>query len=224
LMMAASAGYEASVKLLLRRGATLDACDKRGWTAVTHAAFNGWDTCLQMLGEKGASLDVRDFLGTTPAMRAALAGHGACLQQLAAHGADMCLKDNLGMEASVHARRNGHKSCARFLEKLGKEATLVRSPGATHAACIGYTGSECSKPRNPTLLPRSGRRIRRLGGSTGTTAKAYLPGFGDEGGHVCDTKLGQRQPHRHSRQLSLNGPYAPATATSPSSDFLQPLP
>jgi len=219
LMMAASAGHEACVKFLLRRDTALNACDKRGWTAVTHAAFNGRNSCLQMLAERGANLDVRDFLGTTPAMRAALAGHVACLQQLAAHGADLCLKDSLGMEALVHARRNGHKACVCLLEEMAGQVMPVRSSVSTRAGSIVCPDFEAIELGNPTLLPQSGQRIRRLGSTKHPLAKAHLSGFSDEDNRTHSWRGQQQQRCSGSKQSSVSSPYASVLASCSSGDY-----
>jgi len=174
LMLVAGAGHEACLRLLLRRGASLDIQDLVGWTAATHAAFNGQDQSIRLLGAGGAELDVRDFLGTTPAMRAALGGHGACLKQLAAGGADLGLRDNLGIAAAEHARRSGHTDCAKLLGKLGREAPRFQRRLTSSTRETVLSDREFVDFA-PTLLSNPQGSARRLGSQATITLDKPAP-------------------------------------------------
>uniref|UniRef100_A0A7S2M0P8 Uncharacterized protein n=1 Tax=Zooxanthella nutricula TaxID=1333877 RepID=A0A7S2M0P8_9DINO len=163
LMVAAAAGQENNVGLLLRWGANAEARDHRGWTACMHAAFRGQVLCLRRLAGGGVDLDARDFLGTTPAMRAALSGHCACLQELADRGADLSLTDHLGLEAASHAHRSGQEACERLLEAFA--CKVVGPAGSTpskrrHRSRRQTGEAVVRSARLPTVLDK--RRVRSL--------------------------------------------------------------
>jgi ankyrin repeat protein len=55
-----------SIRLLLERGADVNAADGNGRTALHGAAQKGYDRIVAFLAERGASLDVKDRRGLTP--------------------------------------------------------------------------------------------------------------------------------------------------------------
>ena len=56
-----------AVRLLIERGADVNAANSRGMTAMHYAARSGNDQAIQLLAERGARLDATDRLGRTPA-------------------------------------------------------------------------------------------------------------------------------------------------------------
>ena len=63
-------GFEPSVRLLLERGASVNAQDVEGCTPLHHAVTHQGLEFTQLLLEKGAKIDVRDEEGCTPLIRA----------------------------------------------------------------------------------------------------------------------------------------------------------
>jgi ankyrin repeat protein len=78
----AMAGEPEMVRLLLARGAGVDACDRSKRTALHYAAQVGADECVALLLEAGAKRDVRDKRGATPADLAKEAGHDEVVKAL----------------------------------------------------------------------------------------------------------------------------------------------
>lgn len=80
LMLAAGAGTDTSrsrspeeravaietVKLLVERGADVNAAGQFGWTAMHAAAYQGLNDVIEFLAAKGAGLDTKDGFGQTP--------------------------------------------------------------------------------------------------------------------------------------------------------------
>ena len=63
------------VKLLLTRGATINAVDRDGCTALHRAATHGRSEIIKLLLESGATIDAIDKYGRTALHRAATNGH-----------------------------------------------------------------------------------------------------------------------------------------------------
>jgi hypothetical protein len=66
LWQAAENGHEAFVRLLLDKGASIDAKDSDGWTPLSRAAGNGHEAVVRLLLDKGASIDAKGLDGRTP--------------------------------------------------------------------------------------------------------------------------------------------------------------
>jgi hypothetical protein len=75
LIMAASGGHTDVVRLLLAKGADVNAKKYRGQTALMEAAENGHTDIVKILLDKGADVNVRDGYGHTAISRAASGGH-----------------------------------------------------------------------------------------------------------------------------------------------------
>ena len=65
----AANGHEAVVKLLLEKGAELEAKDSDGRTPLRRAAENGHEAVVKLLLEKDAELEAKDSFGRTPLWR-----------------------------------------------------------------------------------------------------------------------------------------------------------
>ena len=88
LWLAAEQGHEAVVKLLLEKGAELEAKDEGGGgTPLGRAAEQGHEAVVKLLLEKGAELEAKDEDGGgTPLGRAAGQGHEAVVKLLLEKG------------------------------------------------------------------------------------------------------------------------------------------
>ena len=62
-MAAAHGGQPEIVKLLIEKGAEINAKDKSGWTALMLAARGGYPEIVKMLIEKGADFRITDKHG-----------------------------------------------------------------------------------------------------------------------------------------------------------------
>jgi ankyrin repeat protein len=58
------------VKLLLEKGAELEAKDSSGWTALSYAARYGNEAVVKLLLEIGAELEAKSSSGQTPLLYA----------------------------------------------------------------------------------------------------------------------------------------------------------
>jgi ankyrin repeat protein len=77
ILLAASQNCVDTVRLLLDKGADVNAKDHDGWTPLIKAASGGLTDLARLLLERGADMDVVDKLERTASMYAALPGHEA---------------------------------------------------------------------------------------------------------------------------------------------------
>jgi ankyrin repeat protein len=75
ILVAASHNCVDTVKLLLDKGADINAKDHDGWTPLIKAASGGLTDLARLLLEREADMDVVDKLERTASMYAALPGH-----------------------------------------------------------------------------------------------------------------------------------------------------
>jgi len=85
LIAAAYGGQEATVRMLLQRGASVSLQDSFGSTALTHAAANGHTTIVQALLDAKADASLQATNGITALMMAEHQKHPATAQLLRQH-------------------------------------------------------------------------------------------------------------------------------------------
>lgn len=86
-MAAAEAGRLEAAKLLLDRGADINARNLNGQTALMHASFNGYPEMVQLLLEKGADVNATAESGATAWDHASSVGQVRIVEILEAYGA-----------------------------------------------------------------------------------------------------------------------------------------
>src|ERR1700733_3963544 len=125
LPKAAANGHVAVVKLLLEKGAKLEAKDERnGLTPLLWAAANGHEAVVKLLLEKGAELETKSDKdnGQTPLFYAAANGREAVVKLLLEKGAKLEAKDkDNGQTPLFHAAANGHVVVVKLLVEKGAE-------------------------------------------------------------------------------------------------------
>jgi len=104
LHWASRAGSLACVKMLLKRGAPVDARNKARRTPLQLAAERGRVDAVKLLVDGGADLDTQDRKGRTPLHRATYEGHGETAEALLAAGADGTMLNKNGKNAFEIAR------------------------------------------------------------------------------------------------------------------------
>ncbi|RMZ79078.1 hypothetical protein DV737_g3580, partial [Chaetothyriales sp. CBS 132003] len=141
LLLAARNGHEAVVKLLLEKGADLEARDEDSETPLLQAAWTGHEAVIKLLLEKGADLEARDRRDRTPLLQAALAGHEAVVKPLLEKGADLEARDRRDRTPLLLASRNGHEAVVKLLLEKGTDLEARDEDGETPllwAAREGY--------------------------------------------------------------------------------------
>ncbi len=101
-LMATAASTEAPIeigKLLLEKGAKVNAKDWLGWTALMYASYYGQTELAKLLMNKGAEVNAKSNTGWTPLMYAAYTGQIAIGKLLIENGADVNAKTREGQTA-----------------------------------------------------------------------------------------------------------------------------
>jgi hypothetical protein len=94
--LAAWRGHEAVVRLLLDRGADVDAKDEYGWTALRKVAVRGREAVVQQLLDRGADVNARTNERRTALRKMTEKRHEAVVQLLLDLGADINARDKYG--------------------------------------------------------------------------------------------------------------------------------
>uniref|UniRef100_A0A452IE50 Ankyrin repeat domain-containing protein 17 n=1 Tax=Gopherus agassizii TaxID=38772 RepID=A0A452IE50_9SAUR len=119
LMEAASGGYAEVGRVLLDKGADVNAppVPSSRDTALTIAADKGHYKFCELLISRGGHIDVRNKKGNTPLWLAANGGHLDVVQLLVQAGADVDAADNRKITPLMAAFRKGHVKVVRYLVK-----------------------------------------------------------------------------------------------------------
>lgn len=104
LMFAAKSSGSATIDLLLKRGAKLEARAWGGSTVLMQTAAGERVDMLEILLKRGADLDAQDDAGLTPLMYAIQAHRPEMVKALLAHKPQLELKDRKGRNALEFAR------------------------------------------------------------------------------------------------------------------------
>jgi ankyrin repeat protein len=119
------------VKLLLEKGAELEAKTTYGQTPLSRAAGNGHEAVVKLLLEKGAELETKDKNGWTPLSCAAKNGHEAVVKLLLEIGAELEAVDNDGQTPLSWAAKNGYEAVVKLLLEKGAELEAKNKYGQT---------------------------------------------------------------------------------------------
>jgi ankyrin repeat protein len=136
LVLAAAAGNLNIVKLLLDRGAAVDATDLNGNTALMMASSTGNLQCVKLLLHKGANPNAQTtqkWGGMTPLMFAAHRGNAQVVLELINRGANVNLGDNDGFTPLMRAASESQVEVAKTLLSHGanvnaRDNRLGRTP------------------------------------------------------------------------------------------------
>ncbi|KAH7113154.1 hypothetical protein B0J13DRAFT_515595 [Dactylonectria estremocensis] len=133
LMVASYCGHEAVVKLLLEKGADVQAKDRYyGGTPLWWAAQNGHEAAVvKLLLENGADVEAKDRFGQTSLSWAAAKGRKAVVKLLLEKGADVQAKDKEGRTPLWRAAGKGHEAVVKLLLEKGADVEAKDKEGRT---------------------------------------------------------------------------------------------
>jgi ankyrin repeat protein len=120
LMVAAEKGRLEVMKLLLNKGAAIDAATVFGETPLSRAAGAGQFEAVKLLLDNGAVVDSKDCLSSTPLVSAAQNGHYEVVKLLLEKGAKPKGSMMIMILLSI-AEKNGHKDIVELLKKEGND-------------------------------------------------------------------------------------------------------
>jgi ankyrin repeat protein len=143
-MVSASTGDVDTLKLLLKRGAKLEAVNTNGFTAFLIAAEAGKVEAARRLLDQGAKFDVTANSGFRPLIIASRNGHLEMVKFLLERGAKLDARDKVGFTALHEAADRGHAEVAEFLINRGAEADTRCYLGGTplHNTANGFFTNE----------------------------------------------------------------------------------
>lgn len=122
-------------KLLLERGADIEAKDRLGMRPIYYASFYGLVKTVNLLVESGADIRAKDYIGRTPLSYTAERGHNSVVQLLLSKSrdnpdpADCCCRNILH-----YACKEGHDEIVKFLIQRGQD-----KPSLDQRDCWGST-------------------------------------------------------------------------------------
>jgi uncharacterized protein len=128
LMVACQWGRSEVVKLLLHKGAAVEAREtSSGANVLMYACLSGHFDLVRLVVEKGASVDSTDNSGRTALMTAASIGKASIVELLLNKGADVNAEDKLGDTALDFAVARGYSEVAELLLSEGATGKGLRS-------------------------------------------------------------------------------------------------
>lgn len=184
LLEAAAAGHVERIQDLLASGASVEARDTIGRTALILAASEGHVEAVKVLLEKGSDVNAANQYGATALQFAVtnskaevvaiLIDHGAGLtlrgrpalfaasspevaKVFLDHGVDVNIRDSTGTTALMFAAGTGRHDVARFLIERGADVNAVTRKGES-ALSIASTGPFGADRQMMKLLKNAGAR------------------------------------------------------------------
>ncbi|KAK8016092.1 NB-ARC and ankyrin domain protein [Apiospora rasikravindrae] len=131
LLYAADKGHVDIAKLLIERGADVDAAGSSGWTPLTLALDRGHIDMARLLIERGADVNTTGSSGRTPLTRALDGGHADVARLLIERGADVNSAGSFGRTPLTRASDRGHIDVTRLLIERGADVNAADSSGWT---------------------------------------------------------------------------------------------
>jgi type II secretory pathway predicted ATPase ExeA len=119
------------VRAALAAGASPDATDRTGLTALMLAVIHGDPTIVGALLDAGASVDARNNAGQTALIMAAINNNRAVARTLLARGADVNARTSSGWTALMYAAWKGQPEMTRLLLDHGADPSLRDGSGWT---------------------------------------------------------------------------------------------
>ncbi|KAL6808319.1 ankyrin repeat-containing domain protein [Trichoderma sp. SZMC 28015] len=143
LIIASYYGHHAVVKLLVEKGADIEAKDyEHSRTALSWAAWYSHEVTIKLLVKKGADIDAKDKFGLTPLSWAALNGDEAITKLLVEMGADIKATDRNTRTPLSWAASKGHEAIARLLIEKGADTEAKDRAGWTPLLFAAECGQE----------------------------------------------------------------------------------
>ncbi|RKL08731.1 hypothetical protein BFJ70_g16744 [Fusarium oxysporum] len=143
LALAAAAGHEAIVRLLLDWGAHIEAVDKEGRTPLSMAIEQGHEAIVQLLLDQGAYIEAADKGGQTPLWWAAWKGHEAIVRLLLDRGAYIEATDKHYRRTPLSmAVEEGHEAVVQLLLDRGAYTEAADKGGRTPLWWAAWKGHE----------------------------------------------------------------------------------
>ena len=175
LMVAAIAGNDATVQLLLDRGANINTRCLDGTTALLKSVAYMNHSTVHLLCERGADINATDKAGNTALHEAARSGQRSTVHTLLEWGADINATDKVGDTALHEAAKSCQRSTAHALLERGADINTQNSFSFTALFYAAQNGEDSTVQ----LLLEQGADINTQN-SIGFTALFYAAQKGDD--------------------------------------------
>jgi ankyrin repeat protein len=147
LMVAATTGDVALIRLLIERHAKPSVTNRRGGTALMYAAANNQLGAIELLLRHGANVNTRAENGWTALTLAAAKGHHEVVAELTRSGANPNIPDVYGWTALMRAIEHDRYQSAKLLVELDDlEIDRINNKGQS-ALHIASTMKRCDMIR-----------------------------------------------------------------------------
>ncbi|KAL7961272.1 ankyrin repeat-containing domain protein [Trichoderma compactum] len=127
LLPAAEFGHEATVKLLLEKGADINASDEYFYTPLHRAAIGDQEAIMKLLIDKGANIEAASW-GETPLHVAVDFSSEAAVKLLLDEGANIEAADNYG-NRPLHLAANGKEAIVKLLLDRNADVDAAENVG-----------------------------------------------------------------------------------------------
>ncbi|KAF5650598.1 ankyrin repeat domain protein [Fusarium sp. NRRL 52700] len=141
LLLAAAAGHQTVVHVLLAYQADPDTTDKDGRTPLSWAARNGHETVVRILLQRTSYIGPEND-GNTPLSWASRNGHSPVVRLLLDYGSDPNLVDNNGWTSLGWATKNGQLATVELLLQKGANVEKKNKAGRTPLNLAARSGNE----------------------------------------------------------------------------------
>ncbi|GAA7762191.1 uncharacterized protein ACUXAV_001130 [Cupriavidus metallidurans] len=131
LITAASIGDLDLVNRLLKAGASAQATDERGRTALLAAVYNRRGDVMRVLIQAGADVNRKDDEGNSPFLLAAATNQIDVVRLALSHGADLNSTDRYDGTALIAASQHGNVEIVKLLISAGVPVDRVNQLGWT---------------------------------------------------------------------------------------------
>ena len=131
LIKAVKDGESSQVVDLLMAGASANATESNGWTALIWASFYDYVDIVQLLLDRGAEVDLHDDAGKTALIWAAANGRQDVVRILLKSGAHVNATMKLGKSALMNAAEHGHRTTVLHLLNAGADVNAKDDFGWT---------------------------------------------------------------------------------------------
>ena len=142
LMFAAQFGYEDIVRLLVDKGADVNAKNNSSLTPLMSAAYGGQIENVRFLVEKGADVNAKNNDSWTPLVCAAWRGDEEIIRFLVEKGADVNAKYESPRSPLTFAALKGQKEIVRFLVEMGADVNIKHKHSETPLMYAAHYGQE----------------------------------------------------------------------------------
>jgi ankyrin repeat protein len=161
IISASQNGYEKVVRLLLERGAEVNAQGGHYGSALQAASYSGHDHIVQLLVERGAKVNAQGGRYGNALQAASVNGHDKVVQLLLESGAEVNAQGGDFGNALQAASFDGHDKITQLLVEKGAEVNALGGEFGNALQAASYSGHD----QIVQLLVEKGAKVNVQGGA-----------------------------------------------------------